>query len=299
MAEKSGQNCDEMESRCDENTPDVPHGSDEEGELSFQPSEDWGDCNPNDDTYRTPENCPESLTRLYSNAAHFKSGSDVKLQKSLSVNFSLDTWCTSQQILERFDKAGIDIDLITSIQRKSLNNTWVVSFAHADAKEHALDFPVVTICGVEVFLSDCQNVLQIVKVNKTPMEMPDTVAIGQLSAYGKVLPFRRNLIANGIYDGVRTARMYVLRSIPTNVTIAGEPVRLCHPTQAKTCRRCGEEGHLVKECRSHKCSNCEQLGHCENECPEPPLWCFHAFRSPVECPQVTFLTNGKLLSTPS
>ena len=48
--------------------------------------------------------------------------------KDCSVCFSVDTVVTSQDIVVGFDKAGIDIDSITSIQRKASNNTWIVTF---------------------------------------------------------------------------------------------------------------------------------------------------------------------------
>ena len=49
---------------------------------------------------------------------HIASASEAKLLKSLSVVFSVETACTSQHILEGFDKAGIDVDNVISIQRK-------------------------------------------------------------------------------------------------------------------------------------------------------------------------------------
>lgn len=50
------------------------------------------------------------------------------LVKDRSVYFAVDTIITSQVILKAFDNAGIDIDDITSIQRKALNKTWIVTF---------------------------------------------------------------------------------------------------------------------------------------------------------------------------
>ena len=58
--------------------------------------------------------------------------------KNLSVFFSVDTVVTSQTILEAFDDAGIDIDGITSIQRRASNRKWVVSFDSPMAKKTAL-----------------------------------------------------------------------------------------------------------------------------------------------------------------
>ena len=51
-------------------------------------------------------------------------GRQTKLQKNLSVYFSVDNPCTSQEIIEAFDKAGIDIDIIVSIQQKASNKSF-------------------------------------------------------------------------------------------------------------------------------------------------------------------------------
>ena len=72
------------------------------------------------------------------------------LVKSLSVYFSVDTIVTSQDILEAFDNTGIEIDFIRSIQRRSSNRTWVVSFDSQLAKKAALETASVEIAGSTV-----------------------------------------------------------------------------------------------------------------------------------------------------
>ena len=76
--------------------------------------------------------------------------------------------------------------------------------------------------------------------------MLDSVIIGRLSVYGSVLSFRRDLLTDSIFNGVRTARMEVKKDIPSTVRIAGEFIRFWYLGQPKTCRRCGDLGHLIK-----------------------------------------------------
>ena len=64
-------------------------------------------------------------------------GSQARI-KECSVCFSVDTVITSQDIVVGFDKAGIDIDNIVSIQRKASNNTWIVSFSSKVARDAPL-----------------------------------------------------------------------------------------------------------------------------------------------------------------
>ena len=89
---------------------------------------------------------PDVLTHLAKNGMRFSTvpffcgdAERPKLIKNLSVYFSVDTIVTSQQILEAFDAAQIDIDDITSIQWQVSNRTWIVSFDSQLAKETALE----------------------------------------------------------------------------------------------------------------------------------------------------------------
>ncbi|KAK2547889.1 Zinc finger CCHC domain-containing protein 3 [Acropora cervicornis] len=123
--------------------------------------------------------------------------------------------------------------------------------------------------------------------------MPDSVIIGLLYVYGSVLSFRRNLLTDSIFNGVRTAHMEVKKDIPSTVRIAGELIRFWYPVQPKTCRRCGDLGHLIKECASVRCFNCEQSGHRSEECEMPPLCsiCWSADHLVHMCPYFCFSAN--------
>ena len=68
-------------------------------------------------------------------------GANVRIKKDLSVGFSVDTVITSQDINVGLDKAGIDIDSITSDQRHTSNNSWVVTFNSKAVKDAALNEP--------------------------------------------------------------------------------------------------------------------------------------------------------------
>lgn len=63
-----------------------------------------------------------------------------------------------------FYVAGIDVNKISSIQHCTPNNTWVVSFHSPDVKNLTLGVPLVKIAGRTVFLDDCENRIQIVKI---------------------------------------------------------------------------------------------------------------------------------------
>ena len=133
----------------------------------------------------------------------------------------------------------------------------------------------------------------LVKIYEAPAELPDTAVIGRLSHYGRVLSFRRDKIFQLIENGVRTARMSLTRHIPSIINLAGEYVRIWYPNQPKTCRNCGAEDHLVKDCNSVRCFNCEKPGHRLENCGEPPKCtvCKLEDHRLAECPFVVFSAN--------
>ena len=145
--------------------------------------------------------------------------------------FSVDTVITCNEVLIGFDKAGIDIDDIASIQRRNSNNTWVVTFRNKAVKDAALNEQSITFAGCTVFLGDCENKVSIVKIFELPDELPDSVVIGRLSHYGRVISFRRDRVADTIFNGVHTARMIIERPIPAQAFIAGEFCRFWYPAK--------------------------------------------------------------------
>ena len=148
----------------------------------------------------------------------------TKFKKELSVTFTVDTVVTSQEIILGFDGAGVEVDDITSIQRRTSNRSWVVSFRTSAVKQHVLELSHVNIAGCQVFIGDLEHSTVLVKIYEAPDDMPDTVLIGRLSHYGKVLSFRRDRVTSTIFNGIRTACMRLSSHIPSSVYIAGETV---------------------------------------------------------------------------
>ena len=162
-------------------------------------------------------------------------------------------------------------------------------------KDAALNEQSIKIAGCSVLLGDCENKVSIVKIYELPDELPNSVVIDCLSHYHRVISFRRDCVADAIFNGVRTARMSIERPIPAQAFIAGESefCRFWYPSQPKTCRKCGAEVHLVAACKAQWCFNCERPGHHAKQCDLPALWrvCLSDGHETTSCPLIFYSSN--------
>ena len=229
-------------------------------------------------------------------------GYAAKLRRPLSVTFSIDSIVTSEEVLEAVAGAGVGVEEIASIQYRGSNRSWCVSFTTRAAKDRILERGIIKCGNVSVFVGDADFKTVIVKIYEAPPEMPDTVVIGRLSHYGRVLSFRRDVgLTTGFSNGVRTARMRFTKAIRSSVRIAGEAVFVSYSGQPKTCRRCGEEGHLAQGCRKPRCYNCEAPGHVASDCDLDPLCgvCLQSGHHVSDCPYLILSANVQVNASPS
>ena len=142
---------------------------------------------------------------------------------------------SSEEVLDAVCNAGIAPEEIVSIQFRGSNHSWCVSFISRATKDRHLERGVLQLGNSTVFVGDADFKTVIVKVYEAPPEMPDTVVIGRLSHYGRVLSFRRDFgAATRVHNGVRTARMRLSSAIPSSVRIAGEVIFFSYSGQPRT-----------------------------------------------------------------
>uniref|UniRef100_A0A673WJB3 CCHC-type domain-containing protein n=1 Tax=Salmo trutta TaxID=8032 RepID=A0A673WJB3_SALTR len=73
---------------------------------------------------------------------------------------------------------------------------------------------------------------------------------------------------------------------PASFYIGGVKGYLYFYGQPKTCRRCGEEGHIAALCPNTFCRNCLEAGHLARDCKKPKscnLNCFEAGHLARDC----------------
>ena len=222
----------------------------------------------------------------------------VRVRKSFSVYFTLDTHVSTHEILMTLDQSGIDYEDVVSVQCRLGTNTYVVSLRTAKAIAHILSAWDINVSGQHAFVADCDNKISIVKIYNGPNEMPDSIIIGRLSSYGSVMSFRRDLATDAVFNSVRTARMEIKQDIPSSVRIAGEFIKFWYPGQPKSCRRCGDLDHLIKDCHRVRCFNCEKSGHRIEECKEASMCsvCRSTDHVVCECPYLLYNANVECAS---
>ena len=169
----------------------------------------------------------------------------------------------------------------------------MVTFRSKGVKDAALNEQSIKIAGCFVLLGHCENRVSILKIYELPNELPDSVVIGHLSHYDRVISFQRDRVVDAILKGVRTARMTIEQPIPAQAFIAGEFCRFWYPSQPKTCRKCGAEDRLAAACRLQRCFNCERPGHRAEQCDMPALCrvCLSDSHETTSCPFIYYSSN--------
>ena len=134
---------------------------------------------------------PDAIAWMMQNGVDFSrtrdswhlSEDNVSLKKPFSVYFTLETPCSHNDIVMGLVDAGVEYEDILSIQRRLSTSTWVIALRSAEAKSLVLSAWYILIAGQRVFLADCDNRVQLVKVYNSP----------------NVLSFRRDLAADSIF----------------------------------------------------------------------------------------------------
>ena len=109
-----------------------------------------------------------------------------------------------------------------------------------------------------------------VTIYDAPFELSDQALEYRLSPFGSVVSKRRSRVPG--YSNVLGHRVFGMKlnqSIPSFLRFGRFVVRVWHPGQTSTCRKCNRPGHVARDCENVIGFNCEELGHVSRECPEP------------------------------
>lgn len=126
-----------------------------------------------------------------------------------------------------------------------------------------------------------------VAVYDAPFELLDDATKHCFSYCGTVLSARCCKLQDypDVYNGIRVFKCDLDDSIPSFLRFGPLLLRVKHPNQTPTCRKCNYTGHIVKECPNQICFNCEGLGHMSRDCPNPVhcVICHETGHNAVNC----------------
>ena len=194
---------------------------------------------------------------------------------------------TSKEIFDGFIRDGIPANAVRCLQRVP-NNGIVVTFSSEEYRNRFLRRSVFVVRRKPVMVHHPSRRVTFVNVYDAPHELPDSAIETRLAKFGTILSVRRGKCQEfpDVFNGVRHVRMLLDHAIPCYLRFGRFQVRVKYEGQSKTCRRCGSDDHLYKECRNLICFNCDQIGHESRECPEDMLCCIckQSSHMAIDCP---------------
>jgi len=198
-----------------------------------------------------------------------------------------DNLTTTKDIFDALLRDGIPATAVRCLQRQP-NGSVLITFSTSEYRDRFLRRSAFVVRRTARASHPASRRLTFVNVYDAPHELPDSAIRERLSAYGRIYSIRRGKCQEypDVFNGVRHLRMALFSDIPCFIRFGKFQVRVKYDNQPKTCRKCGSDGHLIKDCRNTICFNCDQIGHVSRDCPESSKCCICKDTShyAIDCP---------------
>ena len=192
----------------------------------------------------------------------------IRCPKSLVAFFPAEVYrsCGCSQVLPR---------LLESVEKDSLQSA---QFLRNGAVR--LTFKDVSVCqstiargivfgDVPLRLSCADTSSRLVYLRDCPFEVPDEAVRSFFSSFGQVHSVQRSEHPGfpGLCDGSRLVKISLSKDVPGDVRVAGFDCRVWYRGQPPYCAICRKTGHRSSGCPlSGRCRRCGQSGHMAREC---------------------------------
>lgn len=158
------------------------------------------------------------------------------------------------------------LDDLRCLQSKPFG--YEATYGNLEAAEKLMALDSFMLLGQTITLNKAGYVKIYVKVFDLPYGVSDDELRHVLTDFGDLIAYRRDRIREypDIESGVRTATMYLERSIPNFVNVAGFRAKIWYRGQVLACNICSMTGHFAKECPNIECRRCKGKGHFARDC---------------------------------
>lgn len=151
--------------------------------------------------------------------------------------------CDIKTLQTRIIKAHVIIEVASAKLAEEL--------AYAHNLKHTVDYEG-ELFQIPVYTAD--NIKEI-RVFDLPCQMPNSVIVKNLSAYGEVIFIRNDVWKDmfaGITNGTRLVRMKLHKEIPSYVAMQGAMSFITYNGQTRTCKYCAFPLHIGQTCAQNK-----------------------------------------------
>lgn len=187
-------------------------------------------------------------------------------RRAKTVKFIGNVEC--REVIEYLrDEQDVDVLEMNCVQQGEKAEV-LVSFTSQNRAEQIGALEDIYINGHFTVVVPVEMAKVFVKVFYLPCEVPNGELASALLEFGSVTKVRRDMHPSfpSIETGTRTATMTVKKAIPSYIFVSGFQVKLFHRNQKRTCKLCGQEGHMARACAEIQCYACKKYGHRAREC---------------------------------
>ena len=192
----------------------------------------------------------------------------IQCPKSLVAFFPADVYRAvgSSDVLSRLLQ-GVEKDQLASVQ--FLRNGAVrLTFKEESVCQSTIQRGILY-GDVQLRLCSADTSSRLVYLRDCPFEVPDDAVRAFFSSFGQVHSVQRSEHHGfpGLSDGNRLIKISMSKDVPGDVRVAGFDCRVWYRGQPPYCSICRKTGHRSRACPlSGRCRRCGQSGHMAREC---------------------------------
>jgi len=198
---------------------------------------------------------------------------NITPDRPCSAFFRASTDFSTRAVIDSFIAKGIPMKEVKCIQRRA-SGEGMVTFCSVRYCPLFLEESLFS-SQRRIYSSNSDVYLEFLTIFDAPHKLPDSVIEERLKPFCRVFSKHRNHVQSypGVCNGIRTYHVRILKSVPCNLQFGKFQLRFQHAEKTKTCRHCGEQDHLMRDCTNEVCFNCDKTGHIAHNCPEEVLRC--------------------------